>query len=147
MYRAIAAPAFADVSFDSGKLGAPAQNKEATDLPSTFFKTGVCQLWVTCCASLVRDHDLFGFISEGFSLFQIDESSCRLYHTLTYCTSSQATSWKRSWDMIQTPKTWVTKSRRAQRVRAQPPEFSNPQLHVTSIALLALQGRNTAVPI
>ncbi|BDA47306.1 hypothetical protein COCOBI_10-1520 [Coccomyxa sp. Obi] len=35
-----AAPAFADVSFDSGKLGAPAQNKEATDLPSTFFKTG-----------------------------------------------------------------------------------------------------------
>jgi hypothetical protein len=35
-----AAPALADVSFDSDKLGAPAQNKEATDLPSSFFKTG-----------------------------------------------------------------------------------------------------------
>ena len=32
--------AFADVSFDSDKLGAPAQNKEATNLPSVFFKTG-----------------------------------------------------------------------------------------------------------
>ena len=32
--------AFADVSFDSDKFGAPPQNKDAVNLPSTFFKTG-----------------------------------------------------------------------------------------------------------
>ena len=37
---ACASAAFAEINFDTSKLGAPAQNKEATDLPSTFFKTG-----------------------------------------------------------------------------------------------------------
>lgn len=37
---ALGAPAFAEINFDTSKLGAPAQNKEATDLPSSFFKAG-----------------------------------------------------------------------------------------------------------
>ena len=36
----------------SSKLGAPAQNKEATDLPSSFFKTGVPDRCTTVKAAL-----------------------------------------------------------------------------------------------
>ncbi len=36
----IAGPAAAEINFDSARSGAPAQNKEAVNLPSTFFKAG-----------------------------------------------------------------------------------------------------------
>ncbi len=49
-----ACAAFAEINFDTDKLGAPAQNKEATNLPSTFFKTGPAALHAptgTCFAA------------------------------------------------------------------------------------------------
>ncbi|CAL5220785.1 g2854 [Coccomyxa viridis] len=36
----LAGPAAAEINFDSARSGAPAQNKEAVNLPSTFFKAG-----------------------------------------------------------------------------------------------------------
>jgi hypothetical protein len=39
----------------SGKLGAPAQNKEATDLPSSFFKTGLYPQCATCHGRATHD--------------------------------------------------------------------------------------------
>ena len=35
-----AGPAAAEINFDSARSGAPAQNKDAVNLPSTFFKAG-----------------------------------------------------------------------------------------------------------
>ena len=49
----IAGPAAAEINFDSARSGAPAQNKEAVNLPSTFFKAGGGHLQACASAWLV----------------------------------------------------------------------------------------------